>query len=66
MLDYVPNVRDQIYIPAALILIGCAITKPVYLPFGAIIAVALVWLKLQQFRLPSMLFATDLQGLEQY
>jgi len=57
MLDYVPNARDQIYIPAALILIGCAITKPAYLPFGAIIAVGLVWLKVQQFRLSPTLFA---------
>ena len=49
MLDYVPDAKTQIYIPAALILIGCAITKPGYLPYAAVVAIALVWLKLQQF-----------------
>lgn len=44
-LDYL-DAKNQIYIPAALIVIGCAITKPVWLPFAVLLAAALVWLKL--------------------
>jgi hypothetical protein len=49
MLEYVPDAKSQIYIPAALVIVGCAIVKPIYLPFAAIIAVGLVLLKIQQY-----------------
>ena len=46
-IDYL-NAKDQIYIPSALILVGCAITKPTWLPFAAILAGLLAWLKLRE------------------
>jgi len=50
-IDYL-DAKNQIYIPAALVLIGCAITKPVWLPYAAILAAGLVWLKLNEHRPP--------------
>ena len=46
-LDYL-DAKNQIYIPAALIVVGCAITKPIWLPFAVLLAAALVWLKIEQ------------------
>jgi len=49
-IDYL-DAKNQIYIPAALIIIGCAITKPIWLPYAALVAGGLVWLKLSEHRI---------------
>lgn len=47
VIDYL-DAKNQIYIPAALIIVGCGITKPAWLPFAALLTALLVWLKLEQ------------------
>jgi len=59
MLEYVPDVKSQIYIPFALVLVGCAIVKPILLPFAAILALGLVLLKLQQYSTHFLLLQTN-------
>jgi hypothetical protein len=49
-IDYL-DAKNEIYIPAALLLVGCGITKPAWLPFAAILALSLVWLKLREHSL---------------
>jgi hypothetical protein len=46
-IDYL-DAKNQIYIPAALLLVGCGITKPTWLPLAAVLAAFLVWLKLRE------------------
>jgi hypothetical protein len=50
MLDYI-DAKNQIYIPAALILVGVGITKAEWLPYALILAAGLVYLKLEQYRM---------------
>ena len=49
-LDYL-DAKTQLYIPAALIIVGCAITKPAWLPFAVMLAAALISLKIKQHSL---------------
>lgn len=49
-LDYV-DAKNQIYIPAALLIVGVGITKTSWLPFAFILTAALVYLKLHQHSL---------------
>jgi len=46
-IDYL-DAKNQIYIPTALLLVGCGITKPTWLPLAAVLAAFLVWLKLRE------------------
>jgi len=50
-LDYI-DARNQIYIPALLLIVGVGITKSAWLPFAFILAAALVYLKLQKHSNP--------------
>lgn len=45
ILDYL-DAKNQIYVPAALLLVGGAITKPEWLPYVTILTGFLVWLKI--------------------
>jgi hypothetical protein len=48
--DYL-DAKNQIYIPGILIIVGCALTKPVWLPYALVLAAGLVWMKFSQFRI---------------
>jgi hypothetical protein len=43
------DAKNQIYIPVALVLIGCAIVKPKSLPIAAALVAVLAWLKFQGY-----------------
>lgn len=60
-IDYL-DARNQIYIPGALIIVGCAITKPVWLPYAALVVGGLVWLKLNEHRRPPSRSSADVLG----
>lgn len=49
MWDYV-DAKNEIYIPAALIIVGVGITKAEWLPYAILLAAGLVYLKLYQYR----------------
>ena len=53
-LDYI-DAKNQLYIPAILLIVGVGITKPAWLPFAFILAAALVYLKLQNHSNPPLL-----------
>jgi hypothetical protein len=49
MLDYI-DAKNQIYIPAALIIIGVGITKAEWLPYAILLTAGLIYLKVEQYR----------------
>ena len=46
-IDYL-DAKNQIYIPAALIVVGCGLTKPEWIIYAIVLAAGLVWAKLSQ------------------
>jgi hypothetical protein len=49
-IDYL-DAKNQIYIPGALIVLGCALTRPSWLPYAIILAAGLVWMKFTEHSL---------------
>jgi len=56
--------RDGIYIPAALIVLGCAIVKMDWVPYAVALALGLVGLKLWRNRVQKVLKPNELQDFE--